>query len=108
MRTGLEAFPEFRMKRWHSNESETLYADLDTDGKPDQIVCMIWSKEGVATSCTLPLPGGKTQDIDLRALFCDRIGVLKTQSNGFRELVCNDNIVMRFDGDLWMVLKPAS
>lgn len=88
-------------------EDETLDADLDSDGKPDRITCNFWRKEQVYTSCTLPLPGGKTQDIRFTNANCNRLGVLKTQSNSYRELVCNNNAVIRFDGKAWVLLKPA-
>ena len=87
-----------------------LEFDLDMDGKPEKILCDFWGKYNIYTACSLPLPGGMTQDIKFNnknAFYCVRVGVLKTQSNGYRELVCNNNSVIRFDGKAWMQLKPA-
>jgi serine/threonine protein kinase len=89
------------------DETGTLEADLDMDGKYDKITCDFWWRYGAYKSCTLPLPGGTTQVLDLvdKGL-CNRVGVLKTQSNGYRELVCNNNAVIRFNGKTWVQLKP--
>jgi serine/threonine protein kinase len=101
----LAAITEFRTKGGlKDNEVETLETDLDMDGKSDRITCHISTRWGMVTSCVLPLPGGRTQEVELR---CVRVGVLKTQSNGYRELVCNNNAVIRFDGNVWVQLKPA-
>lgn len=86
-------------------ETETLTADLDLDGTPDRIECRIHYKWGY-TSCALPLTGGGTQDINFGPA-CYRIGVLKTMSKGYRELVCDDNAVIRFNGEAWAQIKPA-
>ena len=101
----LAAIVEFRTKGGlNDNEVETLDADLDMDGKSDRITCHIWQRRAVVTSCILPLPGGRTEEIKLS---CGRVGVLNTLSNGYRELVCNNNAVIRFDGKGWVQLKPA-
>ena len=101
----LAAIVEFRTKGGlNDNEVETLDADLDMDGKSDRITCHIWQRRAVVTSCILPLPGGRTEEIKLS---CGRVGVLNTLSNGYRELVCNNNAVIRFDGKGWEQLKPA-
>ena len=101
----LAAIVEFRTKGGlNDNEVETLDADLDMDGKVDRITCQIWQRRAVVTSCILPLPGGRAEEIKLS---CGRVGVLNTSSNGYRELVCNNNALIRFDGNGWVQLKPA-
>jgi serine/threonine protein kinase len=90
------------------DENGTMDVDLDMDGKFEIISCYFWWRHQVYTSCTLPLPDGLTQKIDfVPDTYCSRVGVLKTQSNGYRELVCNNNSVIRFDGKAWVQLKPA-
>jgi hypothetical protein len=79
-------------------KQKTLSADIDMDGKADTITCAIWTRWGSLASCTLPLPGGKSQFLEYA---CDRIGVLKTTRNGYREIVCNNDTVIYFDGKAW-------
>ncbi len=91
------------------DENGFLEVDMDMDGQPDKISCKFWWKVGYQF-CTLPLPGGASQKIDFNQLSCYRFGALKTQSNGYRDMVCNDrnkDTVIRFNGTDWVVLKPV-
>ena len=78
--------------------TRTLQADIDLDGKPDTIQCEIWERWG-SLLCSLPLPSGEVQRISTG---CDRFGVLPTVQNGYHELVCNNDLVIFFDGSAWV------
>jgi len=85
---------------YSGNEKEkTLKLDLNADGVIDEIHCDIWPRWGTLTSCSLPLPDGGIQLWDQA---CERIGVLKSSRNGYREIVCDNNIVIYFDGKKWV------
>lgn len=79
-------------------EALTLRVDIDEDGITDSITCGIWPRWGSLSNCVLPLPGGASQPLDIA---CDRLGALKTVRNGRHELVCNNDIVIYFDGTSW-------
>lgn len=80
------------------DETHTLSVDIDDDGVTDSITCGIWPRWGILVHCELSLPEGITQTIDGS---CDRLGALKTVRNGMHELVCNNDIVIYFDGKEW-------
>lgn len=75
----------------------TLLADLDENGEPESIACEVWSRWG-SLLCALPLPGGGTQKM---ATGCERLGVLASVTHGRHDLVCGDDLVLRFDGRRW-------
>ena len=77
----------------------TLKADLNKDGKKEEITCTIWTRWGLLTNCSLPLPDGSSQTSEVQ---CYRFGVLRTSRNGYRELVCDNNKVIYFDGEKWV------
>ena len=77
---------------------KVLKADIDLDGKTDTITCGIWPRWGTLTGCGLPLPGGQTQTLEYA---CNRLGVLKTTRNGHREIVCDSDQVIYFEGKSW-------
>jgi hypothetical protein len=72
-----------------------LEADLDGDGSLEQVVCEIWERWG-SLLCKVPLKNGIWESPG-----CDRFGVLSTKSQGYSDLVCNRNIVFRFDGQIY-------
>jgi len=75
-----------------------LSVDMDGDKKPERIVCDVWDRWG-SLFCHLPLPGGGTQRLSLG---CVRMGVLPSFSNGYHEMLCDFDIVIRFDGEKWV------
>ena len=81
-----------------TEEALALRVDIDDDGITDSITCGIWPRWGSLSNCVLPLPRGDSQPLDVA---CDRLGALKTVRNGRHELVCNNNIVIYFDGTSW-------
>jgi hypothetical protein len=85
--------------------TRTLNADLDGDGKRDRVVCEIWPRWGIYSSCELPLPNGRSQSLEFNPA-CERVGVLDSARNGRRELVCNGATVIFFDGRAWQQEPP--
>jgi hypothetical protein len=81
-----------------NEESKILRADLNMDGKQEKIECAIWPRWGTI-SCYLPLPANSTYSTEN----CDRVGVLESTRNGYRELVCNNDRVIYFDGKKWIM-----
>lgn len=78
----------------------SLRVDLNNDGKKEEITCLLWSRWGTLTGCTLPLPDGSSQSWEQNN--CHRFGVLSTSRNGYREMVCDNNTVIYFDGKKWV------
>ena len=75
-----------------------LTFDLDENGSEDVVVCQIWDRWG-SLLCSLPLPKGETQKLSHG---CDRIGVLASKNNGYHDLVCNFDTVIKFNGSKWV------
>ncbi len=84
--------------------AKSFQADLDADGAPETVSCKGWERWGTLL-CTLPLADGKVQELSMG---CDRFGVLKSMSNGRHDLVCDDDIVLKFDGHTWVEAASAS
>jgi hypothetical protein len=79
-------------------ETKIFRADLNMDGKQEKIEFSIWPRWGTI-SCYLPVPAGSTYSTEN----CDRVGVLESMRNGYRELVCNNDRVIYFDGKKWVM-----
>lgn len=82
-------------------DSRTLSVDVNLDGKVDSIHCRIWERWG-SLICTLPIPNKKGQTLNTG---CDRFGALPTTSNGQREFICNNDLIIKFDGSKWVEVK---
>lgn len=80
--------------------TRSFETDVDLDGKRETIQCKIWERWG-SLLCALPTPGG----VQVLSTGCMRFGPLPTSANGRREFVCNENLVVRFDGKRWMEPK---
>ena len=76
-----------------SGENKILEVDLDLDGKMDQMVCYYWARWG-AVSCDIN--SSKHGECHLSGR-CNRIGVLDTATNGLRDLVCDKDVVFKFN-----------
>lgn len=85
------------------SRERALLEDVDFDGKPETIRCSVWERWGELW-CGLPLPNGGVQESHTG---CLRFGVLPTKHKGRREFVCDDNLVIRFDGKAWVEVKPG-
>ena len=71
----------------------SIYADMDLDGKEDEIQCRYWTRWG--DSCAII----STQRGEINMpVACDRYGVLDSISNGMKQLVCNRSSIISFDG----------
>jgi hypothetical protein len=72
----------------------SIYADMDLDGKEDEIQCRYWTRWG-DLSCTMI----STQRGEINMpVACDRYGVLNSISNGMKQLVCDRSTIVSFDG----------
>jgi len=77
----------------------TINADIDGDGKPDKMTCQYWERWGALGACEVATARfGKIQ----LGLGCQRWGILETETNGLRDLVCNRDIVLKFDGSQYV------
>ena len=68
--------------------------DGDGDDIADKLICDYWPRWG-STVCDIDSSVFGYQDFSFG---CKRFGVLKSSSNGLRDLVCNQSSVLRFDG----------
>jgi hypothetical protein len=88
-----------------NEENVSFEADINLDDKPERVTCDVWQRWGQFTACDFPLPGGGTQGMAFNPA-CQRVGALKTTRNGMRELVCDNNKLIYFDGKAWQQAKP--
>ena len=80
-------------------EQGIIKADIDGDGKPDTMTCQYWERWGALGACEVATARfGKIQ----LGLGCQRWGILETETNGLRDLVCNRDIVLKFDGSQYV------
>jgi hypothetical protein len=84
------------------DETHSLEYDLDGDGKKDQIITTYWSRWG-RMIWTVEFADGKKYSTGLG---CKRIGVLATKTNGVSDLVCDQDMVFRWNGREYQ--KPDS
>jgi hypothetical protein len=90
---------------WADAGARSLTADLNGDGTTEVIDCQIWERWG-SLLCTLPLGNNQSQQLSTG---CDRFGVLAATTLGRHDLVCNDDLVFKFDGVKWVEIQaPAA
>lgn len=82
-------------------KTRSLSFDLDGDGHLDEVTCEIWTRWG-SLVCALPLPHGKSQTLQNG---CQRLGVLEASSHGYKQIVCDNDTIIRFDGTSWTMAK---
>ena len=69
-------------------------SDFDGDQTPDKLICRYWSRWGdVACDIESSVNGYLNM-----SLGCDRLGVLSSETNGMKDLVCNKFSKLIFDG----------
>ena len=74
-------------------ENKIIKYDLDLDGIQDQLNCNYWERWG-AVSCNLST--SKFGEVNLSGA-CNRVGILKSVSNGMHDLVCNRTDILRWN-----------
>lgn len=79
-------------------EKHTIKYDLDGDGKKDTITCTYWERWG-SMFWSVEFANGKTFKSDLG---CKRIGVLATKTEGVHDLVCDQDVVFKWDGEKYV------
>lgn len=97
-RKELETVAELRseiFKRDDPEEMHTLHYDLDGDGKTDTISGKRWERWG-RILWIVEFANGKTFSSNDG---CKRIGVLASKTNGVNDLVCDQDTVLRWNGD---------
>lgn len=73
------------------SDIEPIDIDLDEGGDYLQVGCNV----GRSLSCTAYQPNGT----ELHIVFgCDRVGFLNSRTLGFRDVVCDDNLIGKWDG----------
>ena len=72
----------------------SIYADMDLDGKKDEIQCRYWARWGDLLCTMISTQRGEIN----MPIACDRYGVLDSISNGMKQLVCNRSSIISFDG----------
>lgn len=99
-RANLTAVAEVKGATPGSTGSRTMSADINGDGKKETITCEIWERWG-SLLCTLPLPAGP----QTLSTGCDRFGVLATKTNGYNDMVCNQDILLKYNGKEYAEVK---
>ena len=69
--------------------------DADGDDTPDKLICNYWSRWGSAV-CDVESSVNGYLDMSLG---CSRFGVLSSETNGMKDLVCNKFSKLIFDGE---------
>jgi hypothetical protein len=100
-RRGLVALSELNSSDFDfdkTNEQKTISFDLDGDGVNDLIVGELWHRWG-RISWSVALSRGETVKSEIA---CKRIGILPTKTNGFNDLVCDHDDVLRWSGKAYL------
>ena len=96
-RKDLESIIEMRSEIFSMHDVDEMHSieyDLDGDGKKDQITGRLWYRWG-RILWSVQFADGKKFSSDTG---CKRIGVLATKTNGFSDLVCDQDTVLRWNG----------
>lgn len=96
----LPAIAEIRSKEFdlpESNESEVKYLlfDLNRDGVKDMIECKYWARWGLLR-CKVVGANGKAVSAEIQA---KRVGILKSTTKGWHDIVCDFDSVFQWDGN---------
>lgn len=73
----------------------SMYADMDLDGKEDEIQCRYWTRWGDLSCKVISTQWGEIH----MPWGCDRYGILDSISNGMKQLVCDRSKIISFDGN---------
>ena len=96
-KTALVALKEIRATAFKDpDEVKELCFDLDGDGKDDIITCKYWERwETILVSSIVFSSGIIVNDISDG---CERLGVLASKTNKVHDLVCGDDLILRWNG----------
>jgi len=75
--------------------------DADGDDTPDKLICSYWRRWGAAV-CDVESSVNGYLDMSLG---CSRFGVLSSETNGMKDLVCNKFSKLIFDGKVYQELE---
>lgn len=73
---------------------------IDSDNKLDKLICDYWSRWGDVV-CDIDSSVFSYQDLSLG---CDRVGVLNSETNGMKDLVCNRFSRLAFNGAEYVII----
>lgn len=76
------------------DEVKTMYYDLDNDGKEDKIEGRLWHRWG-RIIWKVKFSSGKTFE---DGTGCKRIGVSKAETNGYHDIICDLDGVLKWNG----------
>jgi len=81
-------------KKNNLQETISIYADMDLDGKEDEIKCGYAARWGNLLCSMISTQRGEIN----MPVSCDRYGVLDSISNGMKQFVCDRSTIVSFDG----------
>ena len=89
---------EFDIKK--SDQIKTYNFDLDGDGKKEIITCKLWARWGVLR-CEIK----KGSKVIVKNIGGKRVGFLKSKTNGMHDIVTNHDVIHRWNGEKYAVVK---
>ena len=86
---------EVTFENWKGGvEDVTIPFDVNGDGQLDWLKCSRFRQ----IVCNVEMADGTLHSI---SSMCSRWGILSSSSNGYRDLVCEENLVLRWSGTKW-------
>ena len=94
---------EVNSYEFDQDETKQIVKTFDADGDqtPDKLICSFWTRWASAV-CDIDSSVNGYQDMSLG---CKRIGVLSSETNGMKDLVCNRFSKLIFDGKEYQVVE---
>ena len=98
-----DLFLEVNSYEFDQNKSEEIVRTFDADGDdtPDKLICSYWRRWGAAV-CDVESSVNGYLDMSLG---CSRFGVLSSETNGMKDLVCNKFSKLIFDRDKYQKVE---
>ena len=90
----LEAVIEVTAEELAQINNKVLELDLDSDGEADSLACKYWRRWGAVTC---DISSSVFGEVPMKT-GCNRFGVLASSTNGMRDLVCDRNSIIKFNG----------
>jgi len=93
----IPAILEVNSNEFDANDPSDIVREFDADGDnvPDQLICKYWERWG-STVCEVE---SSKYGLINSHIGCKRVGVLATNTNGIRDLVCNQFSILSYDGE---------
>ena len=100
------SFKELRSSDFHHEDEKPLRLsyDLDGNGTTDYFECFYWSRWGSMIINKFVLNGKEVED-DCFNVGIKRIGVLSSTTNGYHDLVMDENSIIKWDGEKYVFPK---